>query len=193
MKVEKSDDEPFNKAASTKRIKSLVWLGQVNRVQIGRGLIKAKKALGHGEFRAWASNEFSFSKNTVSNLMNLARAADEVGDDAASALPAKIAYSSHKSASKIPAVGILKSETAAFLAPAQSANKLVHETENDRWLYAFDAAEILVDTLGSEVMSGTFSQMTKLEWFLELLEGAGPRKFEVALKKLTSKDAKEAA
>ncbi len=53
VKIE-SANQPFSKAASAKRIKHLIRKERHNRVSIGRELLKAKTALGHGDFRAWA-------------------------------------------------------------------------------------------------------------------------------------------
>ncbi len=185
----KATDAPFNKVTCAKRIKQLIRQEKLDRIKIGRELLAAKKALGHGEFRAWAQDEFSFSKNSISNYMNLAKKADDLGDAAVTELPAKEAYASHKPTRKIPTVGIMETPPIANLAGQKPAT----ETDEDRWLYAFDAAEMLVETLGAEMMTGRFSGMTKLEWFVELYEGAGARKFEIALRKLAANKVKEAA
>jgi len=189
----KAVDAPFNQAACAKRIKHLIRQEKLDRIKIGRELLKAKKALGHGEFRAWALDEFSFSKNSISNYMNIAKKADAIGDAAVAKLPAKEAYASHKSAPKIPIVGILKVESPAPVVEATSVPALPKETDDERWGYAFDAADMIIQTLGSEMMTGRWSGMTKLDWFLELYSGAGPRKFEVALHKLTASKTQEAA
>ncbi len=46
-------------------------------IEIGRRLVEAKSALGHGRFLPWLSGEFGYSERTAQNFMNVFHAFGE--------------------------------------------------------------------------------------------------------------------